>query len=104
MNKIYLSGVVAERPIKMSASEEPSHVIFPLCVSHKNKQGSVKRELYDIHSWNGVADWAQTNLSQGQCVMMQGYLTKHSTTYPGGSTVTRVTVTAEEFFIGGGHI
>lgn len=98
MNKIYLSGIVADPPIRYSESEAPLHVSFPLCVSHKTKQGLVKRELYVIQAWNGVADWAQTHLQQGQRVMVQGYLTQHNTTQPDGSTVTRVEVTAEEFF------
>lgn len=104
MNKIYLSGIVADPPVQFSEEGTPCHISFPLCVSHKNKQGIVKRELYTIQAWNGVAEWAQANLRQGQRTMMQGYLTQRiiSSAEEHGRII--VEVTAEEFFAASGSL
>ena len=98
MNKIYLSGIIADPPTQRSQEDAPKHVVFPLCVSHRTKQGMVKRELYNVQTWNGVAEWAHGNLKQGQRVMLQGYLTQRRVAHPGGFAHIEVDVTAEEFF------
>ena len=97
MNKIYLSGIVADPPMWIS-QENVKHVTFPLCVSHKTRQGLVKRELYNIQTWNGVAEWAHDNLKQGQRVMLQGYLTQRGVRQGDGGARIVVEVTAEEMF------
>jgi len=98
MNKVYLSGIIADPPMWLFEADAPKHVTFPLCVSHKTKQGLVKRELYNVQAWNGVAEWARTNLRQGQRIMLQGYLTQRKAARPDGSSHIEVEVTAEEFF------
>ncbi len=98
MNKVYLTGTVADPPLGRTQENGLAHVSFPLCVSHKTKQGLVKRELYNVQAWNGVAQWARANLRQGQRVMLQGYLTQHSVRQADGGTRQVVEVTAEEFF------
>ena len=98
MNKIYLSGIVAEPLMWHTRETAPKHAAFPLCVSHKTKQGLMKRELYSIQTWNGVAEWARDNLKQGQRVMLQGYLTQRRITQPDGKIRIEAEVTAEEFF------
>jgi single-stranded DNA-binding protein len=98
VNKVYLTGIIADPPMGNPQENGSAHVSFPLCVSHKTKQGLVKRELYNVQAWNGVAQWARANLRQGQRVMLQGYLTQHSVKQADGSTRQVVEVTAEEFF------
>lgn len=105
MNKIYLSGIVAEPPVRYTRESSPEHICFHLCVSHRTRQGVVKRELYPVHAWNGVATWAIGQLRQGQRVLVQGYLTQQTVTGSDGRGMTLCEVTAEEFFpaaIGGG--
>lgn len=103
MNKVFLSGTIAETPTSLSREDVVKHVRFPLSVRHKTKHGTVKRELYTVHAWNGVAEWAQAFLRQGQRVMIQGYLTQHGVAQADGSMRMLAEVTAEEFFVGGEH-
>jgi single-stranded DNA-binding protein len=105
MNKIYLSGIIAEPPVRFTRDGAPDHVSFHLCVSHKTRQGVIKRELYPIHAWNGVAGWVRAHLQHGQRVLVQGYLTQRTITAPDGEILMLSEVTAEEFFqaSGGGN-
>ena len=64
----------------------------------------MKRELYPIHAWNGMANWVHGNLRQGQRVMVQGYLTQRTVIMPGEGRVTVSEVTAEEFFPASGDV
>ncbi len=95
-----MTGIIADPPVGRNQENENglAHVSFPLCVSHKTKQGLVKRELYNVQAWNDVAQWARANLRQGQRVMLQGYLTQRSVRQADGGTRQVVEVTAEEFF------
>jgi single-stranded DNA-binding protein len=102
MNKIYLSGIVAEPPVRGTREGAPEHVRFNLWVSHRTRQGVSKRELYAVNGWNGVAAWAAAHLRQGQRVMVQGYLTQHRIALPGDGVATVNEITAEELFPGGG--
>lgn len=98
MNRIYISGIVADPPCSFSEGDAPKHIFFPLCVTHRTRQGVTKRELYTVRAWNGVAEWARANLKQGQRVMVQGYLTQRYTARMNGAEHAVVEVTAEEFF------
>lgn len=98
MNKVFLSGVITETPSRFFQGDAVKHVSFPLCMRHKTKRGEVKRELYTIHAWNGIAEWAQAFLKQGQRVMIQGYLTQHNIMQADGGMYVAAEVTAEEFF------
>lgn len=98
MNKIYLTGTVADPPCAYAAGDVPKHTVFPLCVTHRTKQGVIKREHYTIRAWNGVAEWARAHLKQGQRVMVQGYLTQRHAAQADGTAQIAVEVTAEEFF------
>ena len=96
MNKVYLSGIVADAPIQIGAPENPTHAIFRLAVSHKDSKGEWRRELYKINSWNTAAQWVLDNLKQGQRVALVGYLTQR-TVKSGESTSIAVEVTSQEF-------
>lgn len=102
MNKIYLSGIVAEPPVRGIQEGALEHACFGLWVSHRTRQGISKREFYPVHGWNGVAAWAAAHLRQGQRVMVQGYLTQRRVALQGGGMVTVNEITAEELFPGGG--
>lgn len=96
MNQVYLSGVVAEPPIRIGAQEETSHTVFHLCVSHKTSKGEWHRELYSVNSWNAAAQWVLQNLRQGQRVALVGYLTQR-TFRTGDGVFVSVEVTSQEF-------
>ncbi len=98
MNKVYLSGIVAEAPTCHTRDGSPEHMSFPLCVTHWTKQGVIKREQYPVHAWNGVATWVREHMRQGQRVLVQGYLTQRNITSPEGGNAALNEVTAEEFF------
>ena len=99
MNKVYLSGIVANAPAYVSKlGDEFPHVVFELCVSHRTSRGLLKREMYTISAWNKVADWAHTHLSQGRRVMLQGYLTQRMMKDEANAVL--VEVTAEEISAG----
>ena len=96
MNKVYLSGFVAETPILIGTQDNPAHAVFRLNVSHKNAKGEWRRELYSINSWNAAAQWVIANLKQGQKVALVGYLTQR-TVRNGDSATVLVEVTSQEF-------
>lgn len=97
MNKVFLSGIIADSPVLVSKPEDANpHMVMTLCVSHKTTQGLVKRELYTANAWNKTALWAHENLKQGIRVVIKGYLSqrplKESAAFPS------IEVTVEEFF------
>jgi len=96
MNKVYLSGIVAEQPIRIGSPENPVHAAFRLNVSHRNSKGEWRRELYGVNSWNAAAQWALANLQQGQSVALVGYLTQRVIPV-GEKRFTCVEVTSQEF-------
>ncbi len=98
MNKVYLSGIIADPPMQSVKGDGSCHVSLTLCVSHKTKLGQIRRELYSVQAWRGVAEWATRHLQQGQRVMLQGYLTQRCAPSPSGGMQSEVEVTAEEFF------
>lgn len=98
MNKVYLSGQVASRPVLTGG--EAAHLIFDLSVSHRTAKNEVRRELYRINAWHASAQWGYQNLLQGEAIALQGYLTQHAAPLESGGTARMVEVTAEEFFAG----
>ncbi len=96
MNKVYLSGTIADPPMLTGGEGGPSHSVFQLCVSHKTAKGEIRRELYAVNAWNGAAQWVATNLKQGQKIALQGYLTQKAVRTAEG-TFQAVEVTSQEF-------
>lgn len=97
MNQVYLSGIVADPPIRIGKAEESiAHAVFQLCVSHKTSKGEWRRELYTVNSWNTAAQWVLQNLKQGQRVALLGYLTQR-TLRTGDGMFVAVEVTSQEF-------
>jgi single-stranded DNA-binding protein len=97
MNQVYLSGIVADPPIRVGIAEDGiAHAVFQLCVSHKTSKGEWRRELYTINSWNAAAQWVLQNLKQGQKVALLGYLTQRMQKTGDGVFVS-VEVTSAEF-------
>lgn len=98
MNRIFMSGIVAETPVLITAQDGTARIMFRICVSHRNRNGVTKRELYPVNAWHNVAKWAHEHLSMGQRVSLEGYLTLH---HDGAQEdAQRIEVTADEFFAG----
>ena len=96
MNKVYISGEIASAPV-LTSSAKP-HLIFDLLVGHKTIDGVRKSEWYCVNAWNNAALWGMAHLRRGQSVAVQGYLTQRATDQE--HPVTRVEITATEFFPG----
>ena len=68
MNKVFISGVVAEVPaLRMEQGETP-HLVLNLSVRHRTKDGEVRKELYRVSAWHSAAKWGADNLTRGQLV------------------------------------
>ena len=78
MNRVYLSGVVAERPTVNRTAEKPLHAEFGLQFKHKSADGKWKKECYTIHCWNRLAEWAEKFLDKGKLVSIEGRLIQRS--------------------------
>lgn len=96
MNKVFISGMVAEAPaLRMEQGEVP-HLVLNLSVRHRTKDGEVRKELYRVSAWHSAARWGAENLAKGQLAGMQGYLTQR-TIHADGMTAAAVEIVAEEF-------
>lgn len=98
MNKVYISGIIAEDPRLVGAAGGKAHLVFPIIVVHKARAG-MKSEIYRIHAWDRAAAWGMKNLSANQSVVVQGYLTQRASS-SGGTAHIVVAVTAQEFIPG----
>ncbi len=94
MNEVFLERVLAsvDRPEHRSA--ETNHLVCRLRVTHRNRQGQLKHELYTVNAWNRLADWAQKHLKPGVPVLVQGYLTQRA-----DPTAAATEITALRFVI-----
>ena len=76
MNKVFLTGMIANAPtLRMETGEVP-HLIFSLSVRHKTRSGELRNEYYRISAWNNSARWGSVHLTRGQVVCVQGYLSQ----------------------------
>ena len=96
MNKVYLSGMIANTPELRMENDETAHLVLVLCVRHRNRGGEIRKEYYRVSAWNNIARWAVENLIRGQIVGIQGYLTQHQVQAT-GMTTTVTEIAAEEF-------
>ena len=90
MNRVYLSGVVAEKPTVNRVEEKPLHAEFVLQLKRKSVDGKWKKDRYTIHCWNRLAEWAEKFLEKGKLVSVEGRLIQRS----------GVTVAAREIILG----
>ena len=90
MNRVYISGKIAESPL-MRMDGGIAHLTALLRVSHRTHAGIRKSEDYRINAWNRIAQWGMANLERGQVVAVQGYLTQN---HADGNTTE---ITVEEF-------
>lgn len=97
MNKVFLTGMIAETPTLRMESGEVPHLTMGLSVRHKTRSGEVRSELYRISAWNNCARWGSDHLKWGQIIGVQGYLTQRRTQNEKNS-VTITEVVAEEIF------
>ncbi len=78
MNEVFLKGVIvsADKPEHQAA--ENNHLVYQLRMTHRNRQGQLRHELYPINVWNRLADWAEKHITPGVPVVVKGYLTQRS--------------------------
>lgn len=87
MNEVFLEGVIVllEKP---EAADKNNHLVYQLRMTHRNRQGQFKQELFTVNAWNHLADWAEKHIGPGIPVFVKGYLTQRS---HGGTAATEVT-------------
>ncbi len=88
MNEVQLEGEIAAVSKSEAATVESCHLTYQLVVTHRNRQGLLRRELYPVNVWNRLAQWAERALQPGTPVVVKGYLTQRR---QGDVTVTEVT-------------
>lgn len=96
MNKVFISGMIAEKSeLRMEPGDIP-HLILHLSVRHKVRSGELRSEVYRVSAWRNVAQWGAENLSKGQIVGVQGYLTQRSVRMD-NVTAVATEIAADEF-------
>lgn len=78
MNEVFLEGIIVSANKPEHQATQNNHQVFQLQVTHRNRQGQFRHELYTVNAWNRLADWAQANLKSGVPVLVKGYLTQRS--------------------------
>lgn len=96
MNKLYISGCIMDEPQLRKEQGEIEHLVFNLSVRHKTRSGESRREAYRVSAWHKTARWGADNLSKGQLVAIQGYLTQRQVV-AGNITATSTEIAVEEF-------
>ena len=100
MNKVFLSGVIANDPSYTSSENGIERLTFQLCIKHRTVSGIIHKEYYTINAWNDTAKWAKRNLSKGSFIGLQGYLTQKTIKTSDGTSVVITSVAVDEFIIG----
>ena len=96
MNKVFVSGVISKAPLLRVENGNIPHLVMSIRISHKTRDGETHKETYRLSAWNGVAQWGIENLSVGQIIAVQGYLTQRKAKI-GNDDVTMTEIAAEEF-------
>lgn len=96
MNKAFLSGRIVGNPELRMEGNDSAYLSLLLNVRHRTRGGEMHQEIYHVNAWNNAARWGAENLSRGQIVAVQGYLTQRQI-QTAGITATATEVTAEEF-------
>lgn len=99
MNKVFLSGMIAEKSeLRMEPGEIP-HLILRLNVRHKAKNGELRSEIYRVSAWHNAARWGAENLHRGQIIGIQGYLAQRRVS-AGTILATETEIAVDEFLAG----
>ncbi len=96
MNKVFLSGRIAEKMDSRLEEGERPHLVLKLNVQHRTKAGELRKESYRVNAWNAVARWGAEHLQKGQVVGVQGYLTQREIR-AGYVTAVSTEVAVDEF-------
>ena len=96
MNKVFLTGMIANAPTLRMESGEVPHLTFRLGVRHKTRSGETRFEYYRVSAWHKTALWAQDKLRRGQLVSVAGYLTQR-TVQRAEETMRCAEIVAEQF-------
>ncbi len=78
MNEVYVSGTIIELNL-FSLSADTGHFSFLLQVTHRNHEHQIILDDFIINAWNGLAQWATSNLHIGDEVVVKGTLTQRLT-------------------------
>lgn len=76
MNKVFISGKIADQPELRTESGEVPHLVLNLSVRHRTRAGEARSEIYRVSAWHNAAKWGAENLNKGQIIGVQGYLTQ----------------------------
>ncbi len=100
MNRVFLSGMIANDPSHTSSENGIERLTFQLCIKHRTLSGIIHKEYYTINAWNETAKWAKRNLSKGGFIALQGYLTQKTIKTSDGASVVVTSVAVDEFIVG----
>ena len=100
MNKVFLSGVIANDPSYTCSENGIERFSFQLCIKHRTQSGIIHKEYYPINAWNETAKWAKANLRRGSYIGLQGYLTQKNKKSADGSNLAITNIAVDEFIIG----
>ena len=78
MNEVFLEGVIVSVDKPESTADQNHHLVCQLLMSHRPQQGKLKHDLYAVHAWNRLADWAARHITTGTPVFIKGYLTQRN--------------------------
>lgn len=88
MNEVFLKGIIVSVDKPEHQAAENNHLVYQLRMTHHNRRGQLKQELYTVNIWNCLADWAEKHIEPGIPVFVKGYFTQRS---HGGVAATEVT-------------
>ena len=100
MNKVFLSGIIANDPNYTCNENGVERFSFQLCIKHRTQSGIIHKEFYPINAWNETAKWAKANLRKGSYIGLQGYLTQKNKKSADGSNIAITNIAVDEFIIG----
>lgn len=88
MNEVYLRGKLVSAYEPAAPASQLKHLVFQLCVAHRNARQQVRFENYTVNAWRNLAVWASCNLQIGMDVFVRGHLCQRLS---GNGLVTEVT-------------
>ena len=96
MNTVNISGMILDEPMLREEQNGVLHLAFRLGVRHRTAAGEWRKEAYKVSAWHKTARWGADNLTKGQTVCIQGYLTQHLVRN-GDMSIVQVEIAADEF-------
>lgn len=98
MNRVFITGRIAQQPVLRKEQNDVSHLILQLKVLHKTSAGEIRSEFYPVNAWHNVAMWGSEHLEKGQIIGVHGYLSQRKI-LAGNIQANSVEITADEFLL-----